>query len=413
MKILWITNILLPEANSLLSGNKELRSTGGWMIGAANALRQHDGIALFIASTSTLVKDLQKVAGRNITFYALPLGKGNMHVNRDYDQFWKHIVDDIKPDIVHIHGTEYSHGHSFVKTFPNMNTIISIQGLTSVCARYHNYGLSTWDILNNITLRDLIKGNLFIEKRKFEKRGEYEIDMLKTVKHIIGRTSWDKAHVWAINPTAEYHFCNETLRDGFYNGDTWSYENCHKHTIFASQATYPIKGFHQILKAMPIILKHYPDARIRVAGMNMTQQPWKGYTGYGKYLKKLIEKLDLTDKVEFLGNLNESEMKHEYLTANVFVSPSSIENSPNSVGEAQILGTPCVSSYVGGVCDMMSEDSQNVYRFEETEMLAFKIVRIFNLAGNVPNVIEVAKERHCPSVNSSQLLSIYNQMLNK
>ena len=37
MKILWITNILFPEAEQLLNGAGELKATGGWMLGAANA----------------------------------------------------------------------------------------------------------------------------------------------------------------------------------------------------------------------------------------------------------------------------------------------------------------------------------------------------------------------------------------
>lgn len=38
MKILWITNILFPEARVLLTGRGELKSSGGWMLGAAEAL---------------------------------------------------------------------------------------------------------------------------------------------------------------------------------------------------------------------------------------------------------------------------------------------------------------------------------------------------------------------------------------
>jgi glycosyltransferase involved in cell wall biosynthesis len=41
-------------------------------------------------------------------------------------------------------------------------------------------------------------------------------------------------------------------------------------------------------------------------------------------------------------------MKSEYLNCKVFVSPSPIENSPNSVWDAEILGVPTVASYVGG-----------------------------------------------------------------
>ena len=58
---------------------------------------------------------------------------------------------------------------------------------------------------------------------------------------------------------------------------------------------------------------------------------------------------ELEDKVSFLGPLNAEQMKAEYLRSNVFLCPSSIENSPNSLGEAQMLGVPCVASYVGGI----------------------------------------------------------------
>ena len=40
MKVLWITNILLPEATEMLGKGKTLKGSGGWLIGAATALLQ-------------------------------------------------------------------------------------------------------------------------------------------------------------------------------------------------------------------------------------------------------------------------------------------------------------------------------------------------------------------------------------
>ena len=42
-------------------------------------------------------------------------------------------------------------------------------------------------------------------------------------------------------------------------------------------------------------------------------------------------------------------MIEEYLKANVFLSPSVIENESNSICEAMILGVPVVASFVGGI----------------------------------------------------------------
>lgn len=411
MNVLWITNILFPEAEKLLIGSGVLKASGGWMLGAANALLQNKEIKLTVASVSEKVKKLTKIEGEHISYYILPMGKGNQVINLDYCPFWIEINKDIKPDVVHIHGTEYSHGYAYMKACGCKNVVISIQGLTSSSYYYYYYGMTKMDILGNITFRDLLRGSIIKGQKLFKRRASYEIEMLRMVKHIIGRTSWDKAKVKTINPIAKYHFCNEILRSEFYDGPEWNYEECHKHSIFLSQATYPIKGLHQVLKAMPLILRHYPDASIRVAGTDITRTTTFlekiKLTGYGKYIKNLIRQNNLVNKIVFTGRLNATEMKREYLRANVFVSPSSIENSPNSLGEAQILGTPCIASFVGGVMDMMKENEENLYRFEDIEMLAYKICKVFRNKDTQVDMKTVAQKRHNANTNACELFSIY------
>ena len=415
MKVLWITNILFPEAEQLLTGSGELKASGGWMLGAANALLQKEGIKLYVASVSNKVSSLVKLEGKKIIYYVLPLGKGNLRVNLQYVPYWKQVQQEAQPDVVHIHGTEFSHGHAYMKACSCDNVVISIQGLTSAYAPYYYSGLSRLDIYKNLTFRDVVRGSLLRGQKDFVRRGEFEKDMIRMAKHIIGRTSWDRARTWAINPDAAYHFCNETLRSDFYDGSVWDYNHCTKHSIFLSQAGYPIKGLHQVLKAMPIILRHYPDTKIRIAGGDITKsRTWSEklrLSGYGLYIKRLIKQFHLEDKVLFTGNLNGEEMKQEYLRSNVFVCPSTIENSPNSLGEAQILGVPCVASYVGGIADMMKGNEDNLYRFEEIEMLAEKVCRVF---ANMEKQVDMRKEaaiRHHAVLNGDKLFAIYKVMI--
>lgn len=414
MKILWIINIVLPEALRLLGEGNSLKATGGWLVGGAEMLSKSD-VQLFIASPTNLVKDVVFLRGEKIGYYLFPMGKGNTHKNPEYKKFWRKIHDELNPDVVHIHGTEYSHGLEYINECGSEKVVVSIQGLTSAYYYYY-YGISTFEVLRHITIRDLIRGTLFQEKERFQKRGEYEKEMIRKVHHVIGRTSWDRAHVWAINPQAKYHFCNETLRAEFYNGDTWNYQDCSPHSIFVSQATYPIKGLHMLLRAMPLILRHYPDTIIRVAGMDVTRgkEGLKGslkLSGYGSIIKSLIKKCDLTDKVSFLGNLDADKMKSEYLRANVFLCPSTIENSPNSIGEAQILGTPVVASYVGGVSDMMKGNEENIYRFSEVDMLAYKICTVFDKQDVQISMRKVAAERHDRQKNLETTVDIYKRVL--
>ena len=412
MNILWICNILFPEAERLLTGNGDLKASGGWMLGLVDSLMGCENVNLAVASLSPIVDEMKCVHGEKITYYVLPYGKGNLRYNKEYEKYWIQLNKAYKPDVVHIHGTEFTHGLAYVKACGGKNVVVSIQGLVSVYTNYYNLGLSPVDIVRNFTLRDLLKGTLFHDKNDFGRRGRYEIELLQLVNHVIGRTSWDRAHVWAINPNAQYHFCNETLRSEFYNGNIWKYEKCVPHSIFLSQAGYPIKGLHQFLKAMPIILRHYPDTIVRIAGRNITETNYHNrviplITGYGMFIKHLIKSLGLEKHVSFTGNLNAEEMKEEYLKCNVFVCPSTIENSPNSLGEAQILGTPLVASYVGGVSDMMCGDEEHLYRFEEIEMLAYKVCLIFANQGKQVDMREIASKRHDGEQNMKATLNIY------
>jgi glycosyltransferase involved in cell wall biosynthesis len=420
MRILWIVNITFPEALELLG--VEVKSyAGGWMLSSASDLIHNQENQLAVASICRHVDKLTRFHGNGITYYLLPYGKGNLTYNPKYEDFWRQIEQEFAPDIVHIHGTEFTHGLSFVNACGNSKVVVSIQGLLSVIQRYSYCGISVADIFKSLTFRDLIsKSSLFYEKKEFRSRGQFEIELIQKVNHVIGRTSWDKAHVFAMNDKAAYYHCNESLRNAFYQG-RWSYDSCAPFSIFLSQGSAALKGAHQVFKAMPLVLKYYPNTQIRIAGANpiVNRHQFGGtqvLTGYANYLRKLIKRLGIENHITYLGSLSEEQMKQEYLNANVFICPSSIENSPNSLCEAQMLGVPCISAFVGGAPDMIpNSDCGILYRFDDIEMLAMAIIHQFNASKYFDNSYEIslAKDRHSHSNNRSQLLSIYSRIVNK
>ncbi len=256
----------------------------------------------------------------------------------------------------------------------------------------------------------------FEGKRNFIKRGVFEKEYIQRTKHVIGRTGWDYAHTKALNPSVSYHFCNETLRDSFYTSPKWNSTCKTDYTIFISQAGCPIKGLHQVLKAVALLKQDFPHIKVRVAGHSIINTATLidkiKLSGYGAYIRKLIKQLNLHDQVQFTGLLAEDKMIAEYLNAHLFICPSSIENSPNSLGEAQLLGVPTIASYVGGVPDMIDHGETGLlYRFEEVEMLTEHIRRIFTdttLAMNLSeNGIKAAKKRHHQRENLNRMIEIY------
>lgn len=409
MRVLWITNVHLPAVCKEIGHVSPVY--GGWIYASLNALRDAYPEIEFAVATLYNGENFRVVDDSAVKYFMLPSKLENTTYDKSLEILWHKVHAEFRPDVVHIHGTEFPLGLSYIRACGSMNVCISIQGLVSEIAKFYYAGITKADIIYNITIRDILRCDSIIQQRnKFKKRGEYEIEYISSVPNIIGRTSWDRAHIWAINPNAQYYFCNETLRSVFYQY-RWRYNNCEKHTIFLSQAGYTIKGLHKVLEAMPLVLRHFPDARIRIAGENIIDKPFYRITGYGKYIRSLIKKFNLEGKISFLGILQAEQMCEEYLRANVFICPSSIENSPNSLGEAQILGTPHIAANVGGVCDMMVSNEDCLYQFEEVVVLAEKICKVF--AETVYEdcvILEEAKKRHNRTLNTHALVNIYKEI---
>ena len=418
MKILWIVNTIFPAPSKALGLSAPVY--GGWMYGLAEQISKSIGIELAVATIySGTEQKKMKIDG--IEYFLLPC-KNNIKYNSSLEQYWEQVCFQFVPDVVHIHGTEYTHGLACMRKLPHLKYVVSIQGLLSVIARYYYAGIPFWEVLKNITFRDLVKRDtLFHSKKMFQKRGLYEMEYLERTKHVIGRTNWDFTHTKAVNFKVKYHFCNESLRDGFYTATKWNIENCESYTVFLSQAGYPIKGLHQVIKAIAILKKDYPTLKIKIGGANITKSETIKdkikLSGYGKYINGLIKQYKLENHIVFLGTLSEEQMIMEYKKAHVFICPSSIENSPNSLAEAQLLGVPTIAAYVGGVPNMIEEGKTGfMYRFEEVEMLALAIDKIFSMSKNdlvrlSENERIVASSRHDRNEITQEMIKIYNKML--
>lgn len=421
MDILWLINVPLPEASHLMG--EEPLPFGGWLINASKDLANNEGIELSIAFPSNKANKFKELKGEKINYYPFIPVKENDSKVIEYNESFKMLLNNLKPDIVHIYGTEIAHTLSMVNICNKLNikTVISVQGLVSIIEKHMDSNLPIHAIYGN-TLRNIIrKDNVRGLKKLFRNRGKNEIESLQKTNHIIGRTTWDKACSKQINPDTKYHFCNETLREEFYK-HKWEINDCEKYSIFLSQGQYPIKGLHYMLEAMPLILKKFPNAKVYVSGKDITKSDSiKGkllMTYYGKYIRKMIKRLDLERNVVFTGPLDEEKMCQRYLKSHVFVCPSSIENSPNSLGEAMILGVPSIASYVGGIPDMLKDKEEGfLYQHDAPYMLAHYICEIFekkDLAIKFSkNAREHALKTHDRDENTRRLIEIYNEILSK
>lgn len=417
MKILWIVNSMMPVVAKKLGFSG--KGSGGWLTAMLVQLSQILGVELMVATASHKVTRTFWHEWDGIKYVVLSTGKNKWHYNRHLEKQWKQIQDTFQPDIIHIHGTEFLHGLAYIRACGSKGVVISLQGMVGEIGEHYFAGISESVIRETETWADrLLHRGIIVTRGFFQKMGEYEREYLQSVKYVIGRTEWDRNVAMAINPRLTYCINNECLNEVYYK-NIWHEENCEPHSIFVSQCSYPIKGFHFLLQAMPYVISEFPDTKVYVAGAASiypsTIKKRLLKTGYNHYLQQLIDQNNLREYVHFVGALSPDEMCQQYLKRNVFVMCSAVENSSNSLGEAQILGMPTVVSRVAGNVTMTNNGEIGLlYEYDNYKQLAEQINNIF---GNryalqmLETERDVAMLRHDRSQNIKVLMSIYNFIL--
>lgn len=372
MKVLWICNVILPAIARHL--NLEGSCKEGWVSGMADALlenREKNGIELSVAFPFREPKKAARTEEQEAGLCRGTVETGTARIHyygfyedmvhpekyeRRTEQMLERIVNMAEPDIVHCFGTEYSHTLCICRVLQGRaGLLVGVQGLCTRIAEAYYADLPE-KAVRQATFRDrLRKDSIRQQQEKYAVRGRRERAVIEAAANVTGRTGWDRRNVEGWNPKVRYFHMNENLRSEFY-GPVWQEDKCILHSVFLSQGDYPLKGLHYMLTALPEILAVYPDTRVYVAGNSIIQydtpkQKLK-ISAYGKYLRRLISQNHLEGKVAFLGMLDAARMRDRYLASHLYVCCSSLENSPNSLGEAMLLGMPCVCADVGGIPGM-------------------------------------------------------------
>ena len=414
MKLLWLCNSAPGVVRAHVAGKPA--SAVNWVDHVLSDLRRQ-GFTLRILYRGS---GGEGVLDENCSCCAFP--EELPYVYRpELEEKFREELRAFQPDVIHSWGVEYDHALAMVNAAEKEgmldHMVASIQGLCAFLAEHYADGIPE-TVLKESSFRDFLrKDNILQQQEKFVLRGRLEEEAVRKLRHVIGRTDWDREHTARWNPNAQYHFCNETLRETFYTGQ-WSYESCRKHRIFASSCSYPIKGFHYLLEAFREVLKEYPDATLTVTGRSFFAAGLKARLRQGtyeKYMADLAKRCGLEGKIEFLGSLSADRMKAAFLDANVFVLPSSMENSPNSLGEAMLLGVPCVAADVGGVRNLMTDGTEGrIYPSGDTGQLAEHIKALFALEDGAEEMGRTARSHalrtHDPEKNLQDLIDIYHKL---
>jgi glycosyltransferase involved in cell wall biosynthesis len=278
-------------------------------------------VELHIVSSKEQLTAPRVVKQERLTITYLPRKRwGRMTGHRQDVQAMNQLLREIKPDIVHAHGSGLYAGAALASPYP---TVITVHGIASEEARL----LTGW--------RNKLRGMLDTH---------YECSVIKETPHLI-----------LITP-----YVATVFQDKF-RGKSYLIENACDERFFALERrpvpgrlffAGPVlsrKGVLPLLKALFLVRQHLPAAHLHIAGTT-TVRPL-----YFRACQDYVRQAGLGDAVTFLGHLAQDQVLEEYSTCAAFVLPSFQETAPMVIEQAMAAGVVSVATAAGGVPWMLQD----------------------------------------------------------
>lgn len=320
------------------------------------------------------------------------------------------VIEEYKPDIIHVFGNEWPFG--LLAQYTDIPLVVHIQGSiipynnALYPPKYNGYTFvraagwnlrKDWHRLNGYYKA---KSRLTMEERTW-----------KCVRHYMGRTSWDKALVNTLTKGSTYHHVEEALRPTFLeNKKLWSCPNGGKLRLLSTGCGSFWKGIDVMLKTAHVLKEAGIDFEWNVAG------------GMSDELKEIVESKEhlkyAENNIHFLGFRSPSELIDEMIHSTMYVHTAYIENSPNSICEAQIIGMPIISTMVGGIATLVRNgEDGDLLPANDPWQIANAIVELSKDRERMKYYSEHSRqhalERHNPDNILKQLLGCYKDLVEK
>lgn len=316
------------------------------------------------------------------------------------------IIDDFKPDIIQCFGTEFR--YALITQFTKIPVVVHMQGFLNVYNLSELMAFSKYDrLFYELSWTRSIYHALF-DIKNLKKSSQLEIQAIKENHYFLGRTSWDKNIVKYYSPQSRYYYCAEVLRPEIYGSEKrWKWKEESIPTfVTITQAGY-LKGNEIILLTAKILKEQFHfNFCWKVAGRKDSFEKFEKKTG--------IKHEDVN--IDLIGMISAKQVVEELCDSRLYIHPAIIDNSPNSLCEAQVIGCPVIATYVGGIPDLVNNNQTGfLYPYNEPHTLAFKIMSIANdkelLTKISENEIAVATDRHDPKKIVNNLYDIYKEII--
>ncbi|GAO31667.1 glycosyltransferase family 4 protein [Geofilum rubicundum] len=416
MKILWFSNTPCSASGKLLGASY---TKGGWLSSLEGALANIEDIQLSVAFY--WVKRLAPFKYKN-TFYYPVLRSGcstvggrllNKYLNRSDDaeeiKRLLFIVDEVQPDVIHIHGTEDNYG--LIQAHTRIPVVVSIQGILNAIALKYFSGIPYSVVQKYEGLSPKLKASSV--KRLYagvKNNAERERMILSMSRNIIGRTLWDRRITRVLAPQSEYFVVQEMLRPLFFGKEWKKREFFQPLRLVSTLGPGFYKGLETVVRTAQILKNtKRVDFEWVLPGLEASNAIVKMVK---RWLGVDYERIG----IRFVGSKSAPELVDMLVTSDIYVQTSHIENSPNSLCEAMLIGMPCIASFVGGTDSLLTDGEEGLLVQDgDPYALAGAIFQLYNdfemAAGYAANARRRALIRHDETEILQSTLHVYKQLL--
>jgi len=411
MKVLWF------EVTTPGRYNGQGLVIGGWQDSLERIVRTRKDIELYIAFESLWPQE--KKTDDGVTYIPLNIQYTKEELKRK-EITWevnaeklipvmKETIDRVQPDLIQVFGTEWPFG--LIAEFTTIPVVVHIQG---AMAPYNNAiyppGYNLFNVMQEIgwthphNLRKAWKDYQFDMSRSIiDKR------VWKAVPNYMGRTAWDEALSAVMHPGRKYFHVEEALRPQFLTGQfKWEMSKSSVLTLMSTGCSNFWKGPDMLIKVAHILTELGVKFEWKVAGYMPDN------------VRRIVERKEKMtfeeNHVEFLGYIQPIELANRLCKSTLYVHTAYVENSPNSICEAQCMGIPIVSTNVGGISTLVKNGEQGLLvPANDPWQMAYAI---HSLSSDIERMKffsncskEVALQRHNDKNVLSQLLTTYNALI--
>jgi glycosyltransferase involved in cell wall biosynthesis len=171
------------------------------------------------------------------------------------------------------------------------------------------------------------------------------------------------------------------------------------------------KGVEYLVRALPLVLKKHPQARVLYAGQHRDVM---GEEAYAAMLAPLIEAMG--DRWKFLGLIPDEELTAFYHLCEVLVLPST--NSTEAFGmvqvEAMTCGTPAVASDMPGVRQPVLQSGMGkLFRLMDADSLAQSLIDVLDAPQDYQGDVAKITRQYSPEATAQEYEKIFAALVRK